>query len=204
MKKKPNIKGITNEFKLNIKLSFISFIANYLFFGDGFLFNRLRAHWYSWFFNINKKGLIGKNVKFYAGKGRGIKDIYIGPGVYIYRETEILAPFMIGDGSYISNNSLISNTKIGKNCAIGPRVILGPANHEIGPPDKRAGKAVFLPCIIKDGVWVGARSVIFGGVTVGRGSIVAAGAVVTKDVPPNTMVGGVPARVVKKLKNTNP
>jgi acetyltransferase-like isoleucine patch superfamily enzyme len=198
-KKKTDIKGIKNEFNLNIKLSFISFIANYLLFGEGILFNRLRAKWFTLFFNIDKKVLIGKKVSIFAGKGRGINDLYIGPTVYLYRGCEIVTPFVIGKGSYISPYSLISNAKIGKDCAIGPRVIIGPAHHKIGPGSKRAGKAVFLTCKIEDGVWIGARSVIFGGVTVGRGSIVAAGAVVIKDVPPNTMVGGVPAKVIKKL-----
>jgi acetyltransferase-like isoleucine patch superfamily enzyme len=199
MKRRPNIKGIKNEFKLSLKLAFISLIANYLFFGDGFLFNRLRAIWYSWFFNIDNRALMGKNVKILAGKGKGVNRVYIGPGVYIYRGIEIITPFSIGGGSYIGRYSLISNTKIGKNCAIGPRVILGPANHKIGPPGRRAGEAVFHPCVIKDGVWIGARTVILGGVTVGSGSIVAAGAIVTKDVPSNTMVGGVPAKIIKKL-----
>lgn len=198
-KKKTDIKGIKNEFNLNIKLSLISFIANYLLFGEGLLFNRLRARWLSLFFNIDKRTFIGKDLKIAPGKGKGIKELYIGPGAYIYRECRIITPFMIEKGSYVSNYALISNTKIGKNCAIGPRVIIGPAHHKIGSSNRRAGKALYLPCRIEDGVWVGARAVILGGVTIGKGSIVAAGAVVIKDVPPNTMVGGVPAKVIKKL-----
>ena len=54
--------------------------------------------------------------------------------------------------------------------------------------------------VIKDGAWLGARCTILPGVTVGEGAIVAAGAVVHRDVAPNTLVAGVPARVVKELR----
>jgi maltose O-acetyltransferase len=197
--KKTDITGIKNELNYIIKMSFISFIANYILFGEGIFFNRLRARWLSCFLDIDKRALIGKNVHFFSGRGSGIKQLYIAQGVNIYRGCEIITPFSVGNGSYINRYGLISNTKIGKNSAIGPRVIIGPAQHEIGPSKRRAGRAIFLPVIIKDGVWIGARAVIYGGVTIGKGSIVAAGAVVIKDVPTNTMVGGVPAKVIKKL-----
>ena len=55
------------------------------------------------------------------------------------------------------------------------------------------------PIIIDDGCWIGANATIIGGVTIGEGAVVAAGAVVTKDVEPYTMVGGVPAKIIKEL-----
>ncbi|MCO6476121.1 MAG: hypothetical protein J5I94_05830 [Phaeodactylibacter sp.] len=55
------------------------------------------------------------------------------------------------------------------------------------------------PIIIEDDVWLGARSIVLKGVTIGRGAVVAAGAVATRDVPPYTMVGGVPAKVIRRL-----
>ena len=61
------------------------------------------------------------------------------------------------------------------------------------------------PIHIKDRVWIGANATVVPGVTIGENSIVAAGAVVTKDVPPNTIVGGVPAKVLKRIdENVNP
>ena len=56
------------------------------------------------------------------------------------------------------------------------------------------------PIIIHDNVWIASRAMILKGVTIGEGAVISAGAVVTKDVPPYTMVGGVPAKVIKELK----
>jgi acetyltransferase-like isoleucine patch superfamily enzyme len=198
----PNLicRSIKDLYKNKDRLSFISLLANRLLFGDGKIFNRARARMLSLFFNINDKAYIGKNVGIFVGKGKGLDDLYVGPYAYIYRNCEIITPFKIGAGSYLNRHSLISNTTIGENCAIGPGVIIGPATHMIGPSDRRAGKAMFLPVVIEDGVWIGARVVINGGIKIGRGSVVAAGAVVIKDVPRNVLVGGVPAKIIKKLE----
>lgn len=86
---------------------------------------------------------------------------------------------------------------------IGDRVLV--AAHAVittrGHPDDapRWGKVVDAPVVIEDDVWVGAASVILPGVVVGRGAIVAAGAVVTSAVEPYTVVAGVPARVIKRI-----
>jgi maltose O-acetyltransferase len=191
--------GIRAEFRTIVKLSFIFFVANYILFGEGKIFNRMRARWLSQFFDINKKALMGHNISIFPGKGHGLNELHIGPHVYIYRNCEIITPFIIGKGSYVNRCCLISNATIGKNCAIGPMTVIGTTGHVIGPSRRRAGKAIFLSAKIGDGVWIGARVVIMGGVKIGRGSIVAAGAVVTQDVPPNTMVGGVPAKTIKTL-----
>jgi maltose O-acetyltransferase len=77
-------------------------------------------------------------------------------------------------------------------------------DHEIGPSENRCGEVLVAPVIIGDGAWLASRVTILPGVTVGNGSIVAAGAVVTHDVPPNTLVAGVPARVVRDLPEESP
>ncbi len=82
---------------------------------------------------------------------------------------------------------------------IGPNVQLITENHPIKPSER---KALDLKSIlIKRNVWIGAGAIILPGVTVGENSVVAAGLVVTKDVPMNTVVGGVPARVIKELED---
>ena len=87
---------------------------------------------------------------------------------------------------------------IGNGALIGHNVVMATINHD-EDPSKRASMT-FKPIIIEDNVWIGAQSTILQGVTIGYGSIVAAGAVVTKDVPTMTIVGGVPAKVIKKIE----
>jgi maltose O-acetyltransferase len=87
---------------------------------------------------------------------------------------------------------------IGQNCDIGPAVEFITGGHVIGTSSRRAGTGTAKAISIGDGCWIGAGSRILGGVTIGHGAVVAAGAVVTRDVAPNVLVAGVPA-VVKKM-----
>jgi maltose O-acetyltransferase len=82
---------------------------------------------------------------------------------------------------------------------IGHEVMFVTSTHAYGGPDHRAGTLTVAPIVVEEGAWLGARCTILPGVTVGRGAVVAAGAVVNRDVPPNTLVGGVPARVLREL-----
>lgn len=84
---------------------------------------------------------------------------------------------------------------IGSRVMMGPRVMLLTANHDLVTRETTVS-----PIVIEDEVWLGAGVTILPGVTVGRGSIVAAGAVVTRDVPPGVLVGGVPAKVIKPVE----
>lgn len=86
---------------------------------------------------------------------------------------------------------------IGDNCLIGHCVVMATLNHGF-KPDKR-GSMIPASIILNSNVWIGSNSTILQGVTIGENAIVAAGSVVTKDVPANTVVAGVPARVVKKI-----
>lgn len=86
---------------------------------------------------------------------------------------------------------------IGNDVLIGHNVVLATLNHEEDPARRHIMRAA--PIVIGNTVWIGANATVVPGVTIGDGAIVAAGAVVTKDVPPNTVVGGVPARVIKKI-----
>jgi maltose O-acetyltransferase len=72
-------------------------------------------------------------------------------------------------------------------------------SHQIGGRDYRAGATTTRTITVESGVWIGARSVILPGVTLGAGSVVAAGSIVNKDVDADTLVAGVPARVVRTL-----
>jgi acetyltransferase-like isoleucine patch superfamily enzyme len=81
---------------------------------------------------------------------------------------------------------------------IGPNVSIITSGHPLEPSQRRAGVTA-VPIVIERNVWIAAGATIIGGVTVGENSVVAAGAVVTRDVPANSLVAGVPAKVIRSL-----
>jgi acetyltransferase-like isoleucine patch superfamily enzyme len=87
---------------------------------------------------------------------------------------------------------------IGDNVLIGPKVNILSEEHPVDPVERKS--LMVRPVVIKSGSWIGAGATILPGVTVGENSVVAAGAVVNKDVPDNTIVGGIPAKVIKNIK----
>ncbi|MBD5111555.1 MAG: sugar O-acetyltransferase [Ruminococcaceae bacterium] len=87
--------------------------------------------------------------------------------------------------------------EIGDGCLIGHNVVLATINHDLYPQNNRINH--YAPIKLGKSVWVGSNSTILGGVTIGDWAVVAAGAVVTRDVPPLTIVGGVPARVIRTI-----
>lgn len=86
---------------------------------------------------------------------------------------------------------------IGDGCQIGHNVVFATLNHGMKPEDRPTTYPA--PIVLGKNVWVGSNATILQGVTIGDNSVVAAGAVVTKDVPADTVVGGVPAKVIKKI-----
>lgn len=90
--------------------------------------------------------------------------------------------------------------RIGDRVRIGHDVSLLTVDHAVGTEAMRSGRRKAGPIDIGDGAWIASRVVVLPGVRIGAGAIVAAGAVVTRDVPANTVVAGVPARVIRRLK----
>ena len=87
---------------------------------------------------------------------------------------------------------------IGDDALIGHNVVLATINHDLSPLKHRENH--YAPIVIEDHVWIGSNATILQGVTIGRWSVVAAGAVVSKDVEAFTIVGGVPAKEIRKVK----
>ena len=139
-----------------------------------------------------------------------------------------LAGFRIGQGTRFAaapkingGVSLFSNLSVGRDCSIevdcvfdleeritiGDRVTLSPgvmiltSTHELDIREHRAGQIQLAPVTIEDGAWLGVRSVILPGVTVGAGAVVNAGSVVNKNVVPHTRVGGTPAMQLEVLQS---
>ena len=92
----------------------------------------------------------------------------------------------------------LAEIRIGNNCLIGPDVGLYTAGHRL-EPERRSADVYGLPITIGNDVWIGGHSTILPGVTIGDGAIIAAGSVVTKDVPPRSLVAGNPAKVKKQI-----
>jgi len=111
---------------------------------------------------------------------------------------------IVGEGTWISPGGIFhthqeADIRLGSRCDLGPGVEFILGSHELGSQERRAGEGTARSILVENGCWIGARSVILGGVTIGEGAIVAAGAVVTRDVPANTLVAGVPAVVKRQL-----
>ena len=109
----------------------------------------------------------------------------------------------IGSHAFINYNVSIMDrgpVTIGDHVLLAPNVVITTSNHPLDPRLRRESLGYASPVVIGDDVWIGANAVILPGVTLGNNVIVAAGAVVTHDVPDNTMVAGVPARVLRRLE----
>jgi len=108
----------------------------------------------------------------------------------------------IGDDTLITGGlhvDLGAPVRIGNLVRLGHDVSLLTINHAVGPAYFRAGTSFFAEIVIEDGCWLASRCTVLPGVVIGAGAIVGAGSVVTRNVPPHTLVAGVPARVIREL-----
>ena len=120
-------------------------------------------------------------------------------GVAIYPNTEIWAPWNVEMGSSVAIDSDVNlysaaKIKIGTKVAISREAFICTASHDINYANR---PLITAPITICDGVWIGARATILPGITIGEGAIVAANAVVTKNVPAWAVVAGNPAKIIK-------
>ena len=137
--------------------------------------------------NVQGRLTIGNNVRIWSSIEQTRLSVFKG------------AELNIGRGTYI-NGARISakyGVTIGNNCTIAPEVLIMDSDfHDMHNHQK---EGISQPVIIEDHVWIATRATILKGITIGEHSVVAAGAVVTKSVPPYTVVGGNPAKVIKQL-----
>lgn len=108
----------------------------------------------------------------------------------------------MGVNSFINYDCIMLNNamiKLGDNVLVGPKVSFYTAMHPIDAKQREQWLIYAKPITVEDNVWIGGSATILGGVTIGKNAIVGAGAVVTKDVEPNTIVVGNPARVLRKI-----
>lgn len=129
---------------------------------------------------------------------RGGKNLLLYPGCYLIfsRRIEAGKRVAINVGTYMDGRGGIV---IGDNVMIGPHCILSSCEHGFGRLDVPMCRQpiTYANIVIEDDVWIGGNVCVKSGVTIRRGSIVAAGSVVTHDVPPYSIVGGVPAKIIR-------
>lgn len=117
-------------------------------------------------------------------------NVKIGENCFINREVK----FNVG---FSKKNKI----ELSDNVYVGCNVMFSCVSHEIGNSEKRAGRNIYKSIFVGKGAWIGANSTILAGVNIGEGAVVAAGAVVNKDVEKNSMYGGVPAKLIKYLED---
>lgn len=110
----------------------------------------------------------------------------------------------IGNNFYTNHNCTIldaAKVTIGNNVYIGPNCVITTAGHALDAKKRAQGLEFAYPIVIEDDVWLGANVIVMPGITIGSGSVIGAGSVVTKDIPKNVIAYGNPCRVSKKILN---
>lgn len=154
----------------------------------------------TWLNAIAGSGLIprGLRIPLYRLGGISVGRANIFPHVRFLGR----APVTIATNAMINMGVTIDNqapVEIHENAHIAPEVYIGTSTHALSGGSQRAGAVETAPIVIGRGAWIGARSIILPGVTIGEGAVIAACAVVREDCEPHTLYGGVPARSIKLL-----
>jgi maltose O-acetyltransferase len=114
----------------------------------------------------------------------------------------IYARLKIGEQCWLSMGcffDLAGDITLGDQVTFGPQVMILTGTHSTGDARRRSGALGVHPVTIGSGTWIGARSTVLPGVSIGPGAVIGAGALVNKNIPPNTMAAGVPAVVIREL-----
>jgi acetyltransferase-like isoleucine patch superfamily enzyme len=179
-----------------------NFIEAFVRFSPGRLGDVLRRLWFRRLFQKSNNVHIGLGCEFYSPQSISFEGLVrIGKGSFF---TAKGGSIEVGNNTAFNMNVHINASvggmiRIGEWCLIGPNVVMRTASHRYDNPNhfiKLQGHIAGDICI-EDDVWICANAVILGGVRIGRGAVIGAGAVVTKDVPSMAIAVGVPAKVIK-------
>lgn len=174
---------IVTNLRYDLPLHFVLLITNWL--PDNVIFYRLRGTFSKPFFGTCGKDLrLGRNLSFHNPK-----NIHLGSNIYIAFGC-----------SFIANDTITIENEV----IFGPYCVLASGNHTSNGNSFRYGKIHLAPIKIESGCWICSHTVVTAGSSIGAGSLIAAGAVVTKNIAPNNLVGGVPAHLIKEIKDREP
>ncbi len=164
----------------------------------------IRARWY-----LRHASRLGARVRLW---GRPIVRVWggrllVGDRVRLVSTTapielSVGGTLDIAEGVYINYGCSIGANdlvRIGPGCSIGPYVMMMDNDFHRLEPERRNERPASKPIILEENVWLGARVIVLKGVTIGAHSVIGAGSVVTRDIPPRSVAVGLPARVVKSL-----
>ena len=131
-------------------------------------------------------------------------------GIPCGKDTRVVGPMFLGNVSQVSFGDGVwvgrefkvygnGSVSIGNNIDIAPDVAFVTGSHEIGDSRRRAGEGLSYQIAVRDGCWIGARSTILGNTTVREGCVIAAGAMVHRSTDADSLYGGVPAKLIRRL-----
>jgi acetyltransferase-like isoleucine patch superfamily enzyme len=153
--------------------------------------------------------------RFFRGNSIGFQcgNLYISQGskIIVASHQGIIGKLNIANNVYINHYSIIDchhSIDIGEGVKIGPYCYIGDFDHDVGLSDSNntsiESDGIALPVTIKKNAWLGANVTVLKGVTIGEGAVIGAGSVVTKDVPPNAIFAGNPAKLIKMRNSLSP
>ena len=165
----------------------------------------ISARWH-----LRRVTTLGKNVRLWGTpsiKNRGEMVIHdrvrlVSTVARLELVSEAGACLEIGEGTYINYGGSIAALQlvsIGPNCSIGTYVVIMDNDYHKLEPEHRYERPESSPVHLEENVWLGARVIVLRGVTIGSGSVIGAGSVVTRDIPPRCLAAGVPAKVIRRL-----
>lgn len=162
-----------------------------------YLFYKVFASWLP----TSQRSKFSMKVRYFFARRIAV----LGRNVNIERSAFFTPDLRIGDNSGLGIKAeAYGPVIIGNNVMMGPEVVFYTSGHSydrLDIPMNQQGSTEVRPIIIGDDVWIGRRVIILPGVKVGDGCVIGAGAIVTRDIPPYSVVGGVPAKVIKVRKH---